>query len=213
VGGFQLCTLDLDGTLLTTTCFLEASKALGKEAEIRRLDEAYFAGAQTLRENFFAEFAVLEGASVEAARAAVLRGPWLAHIPDGVRRLRELGLQVGVLTDQPRFLAELAEPTLDPVLCSEGGTRDGKIVAAIEYREDKLASLRSWAKANKVELERVIHCGNGVNDVPVWERVGLGIAVNPSGPDVARRADLAVEGCTDLRQLAEVVERALREGM
>jgi phosphoserine phosphatase len=210
--GFQLCTLDLDGTLIRTTCFLEVAKAFGKEAEVRAHDERYFAGEETLAENFWAEYKLLEGIPVPEAQAALRKGPWLSRIPDGVATLRQLGLRVGLLTDQPRFLAEVAEPTLDPLLCSDGGVEAGRIAANLDYKEDKAANLRAWAKANKLDLERAIHCGNGSNDIPVFERVGLAIAVNPSEPGVARAADLTVEGVTDLRQVAEVVDRALREG-
>jgi phosphoserine phosphatase len=211
--GFQLCTLDLDGTLLRGTCFLAVSEALGKAAEVRRLDALYDRGEMPLRENFFAEFRLLEGMPVADAQAALRKGPWLARLPEGVAALRALGLRVGLLTDQPRFLAGVAEPTLDPVLCSEGGVRDGRIAEPVDYREDKAAGLRAWCRANEVDLAQVIHCGNGRNDVPVFERVGLAVAVNPDSQAVARRADLALEGVTDLRQVAEVVERALREGV
>lgn len=209
---FRLVTLDLDGTLLRTTCFLEVAKAVGQEAEVRRLDDLYFQGKMGLAENFQAEFAVLAGTPVAKAQEAVRRGPWLANVPDGVRDLRALGLRVGLLTDQPRFLAEVAEPSLDPVVCSEGGTQDGVIAPPVDYREDKAANLRAWCKAHRVDLDSVVHCGNGANDVPVFERVGLAVAVNPSAPDVARRADVALDGVTDLRDLARALEHALREG-
>lgn len=208
---FQLCTLDMDGTLLKTTCFLEVAKAVGKEADIRKHDEAYFAGRETLAENFWAEYKLLAGTPVAVAKEAMRHGPWLRRIPEGVATLKELGLQVGVLTDQPRFLVEEASPDLDPLLCSEGGVRDGVLVADLDYREDKAANLRAWCRANKVDLDRVIHVGNGINDVPVFERVGLSIAVN-APPDVARRADLAVDQAEDLKEIADVIERAVREG-
>ena len=209
---FRLCTLDLDGTLITTTCFATVGEAFGKGAEIRRLDEAYLSGKMPLAENFWAEYRLLQGLPVAEAQAALRKGPWLQRLPDGVAALRALGLRVGLLTDQPRFLAEVAEPSLDPLLCSEGGVVDGRIGEPLDYREDKAANLRAWCRANKVDLEEVIHVGNGSNDVPVFERVGLAVAVNATSPEVARRADLAVEGVTDLREVASVVEQALREG-
>jgi phosphoserine phosphatase len=212
VGRFQLCTLDCDGTLLKTTCFLEVAEAFGRGDHVRKLTEAYFAGQLSLREDFDAEFRALAGIPVEGAQAALRKGPWLRRIPEGVATLRGLGLRVGLLTDQPRFLASCAPGNLDPILCSEGGTQDGKISLPVDYKEDKAANLRAWCKANRVELDQVIHVGNGVNDLPVFERVGLSVAVNASGPDVARRADLAVEGAEDLKEIADVIERAVREG-
>lgn len=211
---FRLCTLDLDGTLIQGTVFLAVAEAFGKGAEVRRLDARYEAGEMTLADNFAAEFDLLQGIAVKEAQAALRASPmWLANIPDGVRDLRALGLQVGLLTDQPRFLAEVAEPTLDPVLCSEGGVGpDGRIARPVDHKEDKAANLRAWCRAHGVDLAEVVHCGNGANDVPVFERVGLAVAVNPTGPEVARRADLAVEGAKDLREVARVVEQALREG-
>lgn len=212
MGRFRLCTLDLDGTLLATTCFATVAEAIGKGAEVRRLDALYFAGKQPLAENFHAELALLDGMPVAEAKAALRRGPWMRHIPEGVAALRALGLQVGLLTDQPRFLAEEAEPTLDPLLCSEGGTRDGRIHApGVDYREDKAAQLKAWAKEHGMALEEVVHVGNGSNDVPVFERVGLAVAVN-APPEVARRADVAVEQADSLEAIARLLGQALREG-
>lgn len=208
---FRLVTLDLDGTLLATTCFLEVAKAIGKADEVRRLDELYLSGKMGLAENFHAEFGLLAGTPVARAEAALRQGPWMQRIPEGVADLRALGLRVGLLTDQPRVLASLAEPSLDPVLCSEGGVHEGKLGPPVEYREDKAANLRAWCKAHQVDLETVIHCGNGSNDIPVFERVGLAVAVNPASPEVARRADVALEGVQDLREVARAVEQALKE--
>lgn len=206
----RLCTLDLDGTLLRTTVFQALAEGVGKGDDVRRLDALLADGAMSLEDNFRAELALFEGLDVEEARAAVRKGPWLARREEGVERLRALGLRVGLLTDQPRFLAELAGP-FDPLLCSEGGVEQGRITREVDARFDKLANLRGWCRAHQVELGEVAHCGNGPNDVPVFERVGLAIAVNPATPEVARRADLSVEGVTALTQLAEVVERAIRE--
>jgi phosphoserine phosphatase len=212
VGRFRLCTLDLDGTLLATTCFATVGEAFGKGAEIRRLDDLYFAGKQSLAENFQAELALLEGIPVPEAKAALRKGPWMRHIPEGVRALRALGLQVGLLTDQPRFLAEEAEPTLDPLLCSEGGTKEGRIHAAsVAYREDKAAHLKGWCKERGIALDEVVHVGNGSNDVPVFERVGLAVAVN-APPEVARRADVAMEQADSLEAIARVLGQALGQG-
>lgn len=208
---FRLATLDLDGTLLRSTCFQVVAEAVGKGDEVRRLDDLYAQGKMGLAENFHAEFALLAGTPVTKAQEALRRGPWLANIPDGVRDLRALGLKVGLLTDQPRFLAEVAEPSLDPLVCSEGGAQEGIIAPPVDYREDKAANLRAWCKANHIDLDAVVHCGNDSNDVPVFERVGLAIAVNASSPEVARRADVALDGVTDLRQFARALEHALRE--
>lgn len=209
---FDVCTLDLDGTLLRGTCFLAIADAFGKGDAVRRLDAELEAGRMSLEENFEAELALLAGIRAEEAIAALRKAPWLRGIPEGVAALRGLGLRVGLLTDQPRFLAEAAEPGLEPLLCSEGGVRGGVIAPPVEFRGDKLATLRAWCRASRVSLERVVHCGNGANDVPVFERVGLAVAVNPSSPEVARRADVALEGLEDLRDLAAALERALRGG-
>lgn len=208
---FRVVTLDLDGTLLTTTCFQEVAAALGKLDAIKALDEEYFGGRQTLAENFWAEYQLLVGTPLDLAEQAMRKGPWLQGIPEGVQQMRELGLRVGLLTDQPRFLARLAEPTLDPLLCSEGGIEQGRIALPLDYREDKGANLRAWCRAHHVDLESVIHCGNGSNDIPVFERVGLGVAVNPAEAGVARRADIALEGVKDLREVAGALGQALRE--
>jgi phosphoserine phosphatase len=210
--GFRLCTLDLDGTLIRGTVFQALADGLGKGEEARRLDARLAAGELTLEENFWAELALFEGVPLAQAQDIVRRrGPWLANRERAAEELGALGLRAGVLTDQPRFLAELAGP-FDPLLCSEGGVEQGRITRSVEARFDKLANLRGWCREQAMELQDVIHCGNGANDIPVFERVGLGIAVNAEDAEVARRADIAVSGVTDLRQLSEVVAQVLRQG-
>ncbi|MCA1813661.1 MAG: haloacid dehalogenase-like hydrolase [Halobacteriales archaeon] len=206
----RLCTIDLDGTLIRTTVFRALADGLGLGAKVAAWDAEHEAGRMSLEDNFWAELALFEGTPLAEAQRHVRAGPWLAGIPEAVEELRGLGLRVGMLTDQPRLLAELAGP-FDPVLATDGGAERGKLTRQVEARFDKLANLRAWCKPERIELQDCIHCGNGTNDIPVFERVGLAVAVNPSSAEVARRADVVLEGVTDLRQVSAAVAQAMEE--
>jgi phosphoserine phosphatase len=207
---FRLCTVDLDGTLIRTTVFRALADGLGLGERVTELDARYEAGAMSLEDNFWAELALFEGVDVAEAQRHVRAGPWLPGIAEAVGELEQRALRVGLLTDQPCFLAELAGP-FDPRLCSAGGVEQGRITRRVQARFDKLANLRAWCKEQRLELLDCIHVGNGSNDIPVFERVGLAVAVNPTSADVARRADVVLEDVSDLRQVSRAVAQAMDE--
>lgn len=56
--------------------------------------------------------------------------------------------------------------------------------------DDKLAALAQICERHAVSAEHVLHVGDGLDDAPVFERVGLGVAVADAHPIAIRTAGL-----------------------
>lgn len=167
-------TLDLDGTLLpNTTAFREVLRQHGQEAEVDASDTRYFSGDISLRECFMEQWVWFQPLTPADIHRALRQAAWLPGIQEGVNRLRDAGLGVRMLTDQPSTVTDFGSRWgLGPAISSPVTVMDGR-QTAIDFREDKAANLREAG----LDPASVIHVGNGANDVPVWEAGATGVAV------------------------------------
>lgn len=177
-GRFDLVTLDLDGTLLpgdTTFAAILRDQGFAKEAE--ETDGAYFAGRMTLEECFWAQWRLIQPMALADLHRSLRKSAWLPGIGEGVARLRQAGLRVCLLTDQPSTCTDfLGRWGLTEAICSPVAVKDGR-QASIDARFDKLANLRRRLAEWTIPDARVCHVGNGVNDIPVFQAVGGSVAV------------------------------------
>lgn len=177
-GRFDLVTLDLDGTLIAhDTTFASILRETGHPEAAAEADRAYFEGRMTLEECFWSQWRLVQPLSLAELHRALRKAPWLPGIGDGVRRLKEAGLRVCLLTDQPSTCTDfLARWGLQDAICSPVEVRDGR-QASLDARFDKLANLRRRLAEWRIPEERVCHVGNGPNDIPVFGAVGGSVAV------------------------------------
>ncbi len=206
-GRFDLVTLDLDGSLLPhDTVFAAVLRENGMAREVAESDGRYLRGEATLEETFWEQWAWVKGLTLADCHRALRKAAWLAGIADGVRRLKDAGFRVCLLTDQPTTLTDyLGRWGLTDAIASEVTVKDGKPVA-IDARFDKLGNLRRRLPEWKIPLDRVCHVGNGVNDIPVFRAVGGSVAVSPS-PGVAEAATAVVAEPKDFGEVVDVVLR------
>ncbi|MCF7553755.1 cation-translocating P-type ATPase [Pseudonocardia sp. WMMC193] len=126
--------------------------------------------------------------------AVAVRDELRPEAAEAVRRIRELGIEVAMLTgDNARTAATLAEQA-------------GIDVVHAELRpEDKAALLPRIAGGRRVAM-----VGDGVNDAPALATADVGIAMGAMGTDVAiETADVALMG-EDLRHLPQTLADARR---
>lgn len=210
-GVFDLVTLDLDGTLLPhDTVFAAILRAEGFAKEAEETDRAYFDGRMSLEECFWAQWRLIQPLQLADLHRALRKAAWLPGIAEGVRRLKDAGLRVSLLTDQPSTCTDfLGRWGLIDAICSPVKVKDGKQVA-IDARFDKLANLRRTLAALNVDEARVCHVGNGVNDLPVFRAIGGSVAVFEN-QDVGKAAKSWLKEPANLGRIVDEV-LALHEG-
>lgn len=175
---WDLVTLDLDGTLIPhDTVFAAVLRDQGRGADVAASDARYLSGAMTLEACFWEQWAWIQPLTLADIHRGLRKATWLPGIAEGVRRLKDAGIPVALLTDQPSTFTDfLGRWGLTDAICSPVTVKDGKQVA-IEARFDKLANLRQRAAASGIALERICHVGNGRNDIAVFQAVGGSVAV------------------------------------
>ncbi len=205
-GRLDFVSYDLDGTLIDGTAFLLVARHFGFEEEVLHHDARFRAGEITLEECFEIEFARLEGRTLQEVEAALEAGSWFPRIRDGVQMLHDAGLRSGVLTDNPEFIARFVKRFgIQDIVSSPAEVKDDRITGKVEPMFDKWASLRAHLDKKGIEAGRVAHIGNDINDVGVWEQVGLGVCVEPTSVKVAQGADIVIEQIHDHKDIAERV--------
>ncbi|UOT08546.1 cation-translocating P-type ATPase (plasmid) [Rhodococcus opacus] len=126
--------------------------------------------------------------------AIAVRDELRPEAPDVVHRLRELGIDVAMLTGDNERTAQ--------ALAAEAGIT---AVHAELLPEDKAALLPTLAGGRKIAM-----VGDGINDAPALATADIGIAMGAMGTDVAiETADVALMG-EDLRHLPQVLAHARR---
>ncbi|MGQ0535979.1 MAG: HAD family hydrolase [Methanobacteriota archaeon] len=206
---YRFITIDLDGTLVSGTVYEHVAAGLGKRAVIQALDRDLDAGRIALPDWNERGFELFRGMEVQKAHETLAAAPWIRNIPEAVHELKHLGLEVGVLTDNPRFMVEvLSLKGFDHLVCADSKVADGLVVAR-QGKDDKLANLKDYCRDRHWTLHETIHVGNGTNDVPVFRAAGHSIAVNPEKPVVSESARDVIPRLTDLRQVVEAVRRHL----
>lgn len=203
---FDLVTLDLDGTLLPhDTVFAAILRDAGHAAYAEETDRAYFDGRMSLEDCFWAQWKLIQPLELADLHRALRKADWLPRIGEGVRRLKDAGLRVCLLTDQPSTCTDfLGRWGLTDAICSPVKVHEGKQVA-IDARFDKLANLQGRLAGLGIPADRVCHVGNGVNDIPVFRAVGGSVAVFDN-PEVRKAATSWV----DLKSLDDAVDEVLR---
>lgn len=204
-GRFDLVTLDLDGTLLPgDTAFAAVLRANGRGEDVAASDARYFAGGQSLADTFWQQWAWVQELTLADLSRGLRKTAWLPGIAEGVRRLKDAGLRVCLLTDQPTTVTDfLARWGLTDAIASPVTVREGRQVS-VHFEEDKLDNLRTRLAEWHIPLDRICHVGNGQNDVPVWRAGATGVACFAS-PEVAAEAEVDLGRPADLGAVVDAV--------
>jgi len=185
----ELITFDLDGTILhgRILYYLRVPKAL--HDEIVAQDELFFQGKLGYKETIGMQLGLLVGMKVKEIAPDPDALPLVRDLGPTVHKLRESGVRVAILTDNPSFAADpLRVYGFQDIIASKIETSNGVLTDRMRVLTNKLEGLSDLCKQNGFGLSTCAHVGDWVNDIVVFERVGLSVAFNPTEEDVARAA-------------------------
>lgn len=204
----RLVSFDLDGTLIHPAIFNAVAEPLGFGDKLEETTRLYFEGRMTAEETFHADHKHFVGRRVDEMRAVLQESPaWTPHIKDAIDALHEKGLKVVVTTDQPDYLARITEDLfgVDDVICTPVEVKHGRVTSVYHGEFHKWPNLQRYLKAKRIPPTEVAHVGNGTNDVPIFQNVALGIAVNAMSEEVRKGARLDLGRVRDMRKVATAI--------
>ncbi|MHB1287758.1 phosphoserine phosphatase SerB [Georgenia sp.] len=195
--GVGLLVMDVDSTLITAEVIELLAAHAGTQEQVAAVTGRAMRGELDFAASLRARVATLAGLDVgvlDAVRAAVELTPGVRELVDAVH---VVGGRVGVVSGG---FAEVVGPLASALgvdhavantLEVSGGRLTGRTTGPIVDRAAKERSLRAWARADGVPLDRVVAVGDGANDLDMLAAAGLGVAFCAK-PVVVERADAAV---------------------
>ena len=209
LANFGLIAFDMDSTLINIECIDEIAAAAGKKAEVAAITEAAMRGEiSDYKESLRRRLTLLEGvpeAALEAVYAERLQlNPGVERF---VQACRAAGLKTLLVSGGFTFFSERVRARLGIDFARANGleTQAGRLTGRLVARP--WGEIVDGAEKKRVVLEvcdllgldtrQAIAVGDGANDLPMMEAVGLSIAFHAK-PAVRARAMIAItEGGLD----------------
>ena len=187
---FIMVSFDVDKTLFRQPALTAAARALGIGERWDALDEMYERGRMSIGQCLLSQYKLLVGMRLEDILAQVSRVEMIQSIRETVDKLLGLGLQVVLTTDNPDFLCQYLVELFgfNGFIASKVAVKNGTITDDIEPLPDKRLGMRKYCAWMSIPLSKVVHVGDGLNDVPVFRVVGYSIALNTDLDKVRRTA-------------------------
>jgi phosphoserine phosphatase len=202
---YDVVCFDLDGTLLPkTTTVLHLSRWNGTEATFAELERRYAAGEISNVEVAQADAKNWAGVAVADVHQALSDAVLIDGVAETVATLSKADIDSYITTLTWRFASEYfaerfgfagaigCELDIDENGILGEDVRPIEAVAKVEFAR-KLCDERG------IEPERLVAVGDSQSDLPLFDFVGLAIALNPT-PDARAAADVVVE-TDDLRDV------------
>ncbi len=200
---WRLVTFDIDGTLTTIhgwELFARRTGRLDEYREANRRLHDHLTGEDEHLEELLDLAVGLDRTEVESVLAST---PRIAGIPETIERFHALGAKVALLTHNPDYVCDWYRTRFgfDDAEGVEGHFLEADhVVASGPVRADKRGGLERLLHRLRTAAAQVAHVGDSWPDAQIFPRVGAGVAVNSSNPQVEQAADLALH-LTDLRPL------------
>jgi phosphoserine phosphatase len=192
---FVMVSFDVDKTLFRKPALTTAAKALGIGERWDALDEMEVKKRITIGQCLLSQYKLLVGMKLQDILSEISKVEMIRNVRETVDKLLGLGLQVILTTDNPDFLCQyLVERfAFNGFVSSKVAVKNGVITDEIEPLPDKRLGIRKYCAWMSIPLSKVMHVGDGPNDVPVFRVVGYSIAINTNIDKVRKAASHQIE--------------------
>jgi len=190
-----MVSFDVDKTLFRKPALATAARALGIGDRWDAVDELYDKKRITLGQCLARLYKLLVGMNVQDILREVSKVEMMRNIRETVDKLLGQGLQVILTTDNPDFLCQyLVEHFgFNGFVSSKVAVKNGVVSDDIEPLPDKRLGIRKYCAWMSIPLSKVVHVGDGSNDMPVFRVVGYSIALNTNLDKVKKTASYQME--------------------
>jgi len=208
---YDLIAFDVDGTLVDDTVFIWQTLHEHYDTEPtrrRRAYDDYFSGRISYSEWFWNDIALLRerGATRDGIEEIVAGMRLTGGVAEALDALRDAGARLVIISGTLEVVVrhfDLA-PRFDEIYLNrfEYGP-DGALVGGTPTPYDvgeKATGLLRIAEDAGIPMARTAFVGDNFNDVSIAEAAGFSIAFNCKSEELARVADVVVEG-GDLRRV------------
>jgi phosphoserine phosphatase len=200
---YKLIAFDMDSTLISIECVDEIAGAVGRKAEVAAITEAAMRGEiADYKESLRRRVALLKGVPESALQTIYAER---LRLNPGVERFvgacRAAGLHTLLVSGGFTFFSDRVrerlsiDETRSNVLEIADGALTGRMVDQpwgdiCDGAEKRRATLEACNRLG-IEAAQAIAVGDGANDLPMMEAVGLSIAYHAK-PAVRARAHIAI---------------------
>ncbi|MGQ9585673.1 MAG: HAD family hydrolase [Anaerolineae bacterium] len=190
---------DLDGTLKQARDpYVYLHERLGVAEAAASITEAGLSGHIPYEEWLRLDVGLWRGQPAHRLEAFLQENPYLPGAQEAVAELRRRGLRLAILTTGPSLHAHLVAQELgfERILANEVIVRDGLVTGEVGRHiplGGKGPALRELLQAWGADPSACLAVGDGESDVPMFQQVGLAVAVQPHSLAVRQAADLVLE--------------------
>lgn len=192
---FVMVSFDVDKTLFRKPALTTAARALGIGEKWDSIEELESKKRITKGQGLMSECKLLVGMKLQDILREISKVEMIRNIRETVDKLLGLGLQVILTTDNPDFLCQYLVERFgfNGFVSSKVAVKNGVVTDEIEPLPDKRLGIRKYCAWMSVPLSKVVHVGDGPNDVPVFRVVGYSIAINTDTDKVRKAASYQIE--------------------
>ncbi len=178
----RLICFDMDSTLIETEVIDELAMRAGVGDEVKAITEQAMRGEIDFKESFTRRVAMLKGLDVSVMEDIAANLPITEGLERMMSTLKRVGFKTAILSGGFTYFGNHLRKRygFDYVYANELEIEDGKLTGRytgqIVDGARKAELLHLLCQFEKIDVKQAIAVGDGANDLPMLNLVGLGIA-------------------------------------
>ena len=206
----RLAFFDVDGTLLQGYSWQRIHHELGTWNQAEKHRDQFFRNQITYEEWARLDAALWKQQSLARITRIVTQIPYTEGAEQTLKILKQRGLRIYLLSAGLTLAAERVQRDTDAVdgytanqLVTKGGVLTGEVEVNVSFNNKDEHLHRVLGQFN-LRTESCAAVGDDPTLIPLFKKVGLAIAFNPSDESVAKHADITVKS-SNLRDILPYV--------